>query len=336
MEEYETPIIFNVEPLEDAFVPTRLLHRDGQKDEIVRCLEPALKGKSITNIYLCGPSGTGKTALIRHIIENYFKEYSAYVNCFRFRTTRDILKEILFQFSVVAKDTDSISDMFKKLEEIAKKKIIICLDEVDQIRDSDKDEVLYNLADLGCGLILISNYPAHHLWSLDQRTRDRLNLDEIEFPKYTPEELFDIGKDRRQFSFVPGSLPDIMIRLAAQKADGDARILLLTLKNAGKIAEERGAKRVETEDVIEGNKEAKKLKKSYLLRKLNDDQRIIYSILEKNHKMYSGDLYREYCKSVKKPVTQRGFRNYMKRIVNLGLVKAEGGEGRYRKYEIVF
>jgi len=73
MEEYETPIIFNVEPLEDAFVPTRLLHRDGQKDEIVRCLEPALKGKSITNIYLCGSSGTGKTALIRHIIENYFK-----------------------------------------------------------------------------------------------------------------------------------------------------------------------------------------------------------------------------------------------------------------------
>jgi Cdc6-like AAA superfamily ATPase len=108
------------------------------------------------------------------------------------------------------------------------------------------------------------------------------------------------------------------------------------VKNAGKIAEERGAKRVETEDIIEENKEAKKLKKSYLLRKLNDDRRIIYSILEKNHKMYSGDLYREYRKSVKKPVTQRGFRNYMKRIVNLGLVKAEGGEGRYRKYEIVF
>ncbi|MFH8119675.1 MAG: hypothetical protein QXS37_02630 [Candidatus Aenigmatarchaeota archaeon] len=88
-------------------------------------------------------------------------------------------------------------------------------------------------------------------------------------------------------------------------------------------------------DIIEGNKEAKKLKKSYLLRKLNDDQRVIYNILEKNHKMYSGNLYREYCKAVKKPVTQRGFRNYMKRIVNLGLVKAEGGEGRYRRYEIV-
>ncbi|MFH8119674.1 MAG: AAA family ATPase [Candidatus Aenigmatarchaeota archaeon] len=240
-------IIHNAEPLEDAFVPTRLLQRDGQKDEIVRCLSPALKKKRITNIYLWGPSGTGKTVLIKHILENYFKECSAYVNCFRFRTTRDILREILFQFSVMTKETDSIADMFKKLEEIAKRKIIICSDEVDQIRDTDKDEVLYNLSDIGCGLILISNYPIHHLWNLDQRTRDRLALVDIEFPRYLPDELFDIGKDRRQFAFVPGTLPDVMIRIAAQKADGDARILLLTLKNAGRIAEEREAKKVETQ-----------------------------------------------------------------------------------------
>lgn len=138
----------------------------------------------VYNKYLyLGPPGTGKTVLIRFILENYFYEKSVYVNCFRFRTSREILKEILFKFNHEVKETDNPSDMFKKLENM--RKIIVCLDEVDLIKESDKDEVLYNLTDLGCGIITISNYPVYHLFNLDARTRDRLKLHEIEFPRYT-------------------------------------------------------------------------------------------------------------------------------------------------------
>jgi hypothetical protein len=38
-----------------------------------------------------------------------------------------------------------------------KKRMIICLDEVDQIKFSIKDEILYNLTAISCGLISISN-----------------------------------------------------------------------------------------------------------------------------------------------------------------------------------
>lgn len=126
-----------------------------------------------------------------------------------------------------------------------------------------------------------------------------------------------------------------MIKVAAQKADGDARSLLFTLKTAGRLAERSDRDKVQIEDIIEGIKEAKKLKKSYLLRKLNDEQKIIYGVLETKDKMYSGELFREFLKSLKKKVTQRMFRNHMKKISNLGLVKVLGGEERYRKYELV-
>jgi Cdc6-like AAA superfamily ATPase len=224
------------------------------------------------------------------------------------------------------------ADVIKEFENFVKNKnIIVCLDEVDQLEDPDK--LLYILAD-SVGLILISNQSYVNLYRLNQRTRDRLGLTEVEFPEYTPDELFDIGKDRVQLSFMPGTLPDQLIRIAAMMSLGDARVLLRTLRNAGRLAEERGKKKVTIEEIKEGAKEARKLRKSRALAKLNEHQKIIYNILDEKREMLSGDLYREYKTRVSNPVGPRGFRKYMSKIVALGLAVAKGGKGRYRKYEI--
>jgi len=61
------PIIFNELPLTEAFIPTRLLHREGQLRELERCLKPALHNQTIENVFLVGPSGTGKTTLSKWI-----------------------------------------------------------------------------------------------------------------------------------------------------------------------------------------------------------------------------------------------------------------------------
>ena len=241
----------------------------------------------------------------------------------------------MFKFGRYPKETESNSDLFKKVEELNKKhRLIICLDEADQIKDSDKDEVLYNLAEIGCGLILISNKLMTHLLTLDSRTRDRLNLHDIEFPAYTPDELFDIGKDRVKFSFVPGTISDKLIMIAARLSEGDARVLLLALKNAGRYAEDEGKSKVELEHILKGVLEAKRLRKSKLLEKLNDHERIIYSILEEHKKLPAAELYKLYSKKVEKPVGKRAFRYYMKHMATLGLVKSIGVK-RWRVYEIV-
>jgi Cdc6-like AAA superfamily ATPase len=166
------------------------------------------------------------------------------------------------------------------------------------------------------------------------RIKSGLALTEIEFPAYKPEELFDILKDRVEFSFRPNTIKDELIKIVSVMAEGDARVGLEILRRAGKKAEDKGLRKVTIEEVKQAAKEARRLKASFFLSKLNEHQKIIYEILGKKKRMASGELYREYCKIVRSPVVDRAYRNYMKRMVELGLVKVEGS-GRWKSYEIV-
>jgi len=89
-----------------------------------------------------------------------------------------------------------------------------------------------------------------------------------------------------------------LIKIAAIVSKGDARVALETLRRAWRKAEDKGLKKVTIDEIKEASRGAKRLKKSYLLSKLNDHQRLIYEILEKKMKMASGELYKEYCKLV--------------------------------------
>jgi len=329
--DYNESIIFNELPLTEAFIPTRLLHREGQLRELERCLKPALRNKTIENVFLVGPSGTGKTTLAKWILESYFKEISAYVNCWKYKSTHEVLKEILLSFEIPVHGRESTGELIKHIENLVKKKkIIICLDEVDQLNEFD---VLYNLARNACGLILASTH-YHALIDLPSRIKSSLALTEIEFSAYKQDELFDILKDRVEFSFRPNSIKKELIKIASIAAEGDARVGLEILRRACKKAEDKGLKQVTIEEIKQAIKEAKKTRTSFYIPKLNEHQRVIYEILEKKRKMPSGLLYEEYCKLVSNPVVDRAYRNYMKKMVDLGLIKAEGS-GRWKNYEIV-
>jgi cell division control protein 6 len=327
----DAPIIVNEEALTEAFVPTRLLHREGQIRELERCLKPALKNRSIENIFLMGISGTGKTTIIKWILENYFKEVSAYVNCWKYRTTHEVLKETLLELQISVHGREPTGELTKVLEKVVKKrKVIVCLDEVDRLNDFD---LLYLLARGNCGLILISTR-FHVLASLTTRIRGSLALTEIGFPPYKTDELYDIIRDRVEYAFRPGSLKNEFIKLASVAAQGDARAGLEIVRKAGKKAEVRYLNEVTMRELEETINEMDKLKKIYPFDKLNEHQRAIYNILERKRKMSSGLLYNEYSTLVRNPVVDRAYRNYMQRMVNLGLIKADG-KGRWKSYEIV-
>lgn len=330
MDSDDAPIIVNEEALTEAFVPTRLLHREGQIRELERCLKPALKNRSIENIFLMGTSGTGKTTITKWILDNYFKEISAYVNCWKYRTTHEVLKEVLLALQVPVHGREPTGELTKSLEKILKKrKIIVCLDEVDRLDDFD---LLYLLTRSGYGLILISTR-CHVLASLTSRIRSGLALTEIEFPPYKPDELYDIIRERVEYAFRPGSLKNEFIKLASVAAQGDARTGLEIVRKAGKKAEVRYLNNVAMRELEEAITEVNKLKIVYPVDKLNEHQKIIYDILGKKRKLSSGLLYSEYCTLMKSPVVERAYRNYMRRMVNLGLIRCEG-KGRWRSYEI--
>ena len=166
--------------------------------------------------------------------------------------------------------------------------------------------------------------------SLNGRIGSSLALTEIRFPDYRPEEMYDILKDRVQYSFRPATLKDGLIRIVAMISKGDARVALETLRRSGRKAEDKGLKNVTIKEIKEASREAKKLKKSYILSKLNEHQRVIYEVLEKRINLASGTLYKEYCRLVSRPVVTRAYRNYMKKLVDLGLVEVDGS-GRWKK-----
>jgi cell division control protein 6 len=331
MDSDDAPIIVNEEALTEGFVPTRLLHREGQIRELERCLKPALKNRSIENIFLIGTSGTGKTTITKWILENYFKEISAYVNCWKYRTTHEVLKEILLDLQVPVHGREPTGELTKSLEKIVKKrKVIVCLDEVDRLGDFD---LLHLLARSGYGLILISTR-YHALANLTTRIRSSLALIEIEFPPYKTDELYDIIRERVEYAFRPGSLKNEFIKIVSLAAQGDARTGLEIVRKAGKKAEVRYLNEVTMREIEEAINETNKFKTIYPVDKLNEHQKAIYDILEKRRKLSSRLLYGEYCTMVKSPVVDRAYRNYMKRMVNLDLIKAEG-KGRWKSYEIV-
>ena len=176
-----------------------------------RGLKPALENRSVENIFLIGTSGTGKTTIAKWILESHFKEVSVYVNCWKHRTTHEVLKEILLKLQIPVHGREPTGDLTVTLEKtVKKKKVIVCLDEVDRLNDFD---LLYLLARSNCGFILISTR-CHVLASLTNRIRSSLALTEIEFPPYKTDELYDILHDRVEYAFRPGSLKNEFVKLA--------------------------------------------------------------------------------------------------------------------------
>ncbi len=327
----ENSIFLNEDALAEVFVPPKVLHREHQISELQKRLKPALENRSVENIFLTGTSGTGKTAVAKHILSSKFSEISAYINCWKHRTTHEVFTEILRNLKIPVHGREPTGELANKLERIAQKtKIIVCLDEVDRL---DNFDVLYLLARNGCGLILISTR-CHALSGLGSRIRNSLALTEIEFPSYDVDELFSITKDRVESTFRPGALKDELLRMASMAAQGDARVALEIVRKAGKKAEIEGLKEISMNELDEAISESNRFKEMCPKDKLNEHQKIIYEILEKKRKMHSGLLYEEYRSLSPNPVVDRAYRNYMNRMVNLGLVKSEG-KGRWKSYAIL-
>jgi len=293
----EGSILINELPLTEAFIPTRLLFREGQLKEIARCLSPALRNRKISNLFLAGPTGTGKTSVAKWILDTNFQGQSAYVNCWKYQTAHDILSELLLTFQIPVLGRESTSNLATKFEKIARKRqVIVFLDEADRIRDA---EVFYHLIKSGAGIVLAFTRP-HSLFRLPSRLKSSLPLTEVEFPRYSSDELTAILKDRVEYSLRPGALAPNLLKIIATLACGDARVAL----------------------------------EGYFMSKLNEDQRIIYEILRTKGKLDSGSLYRAYRREVRDPVADRAYRKYMRKMVELGLVR-ETGKSRWKVYELL-
>ncbi|MBI2183960.1 MAG: AAA family ATPase [Thaumarchaeota archaeon] len=318
-------LIIDETPLTEPYVPERLLHREGVIKEVASSLKPVMKNRSADNLLIYGDSGTGKTTVIKHLLESEFKDSSVYINCWNVKTRHKILSEILLKLNQVVHGRESTDELARKFEKLTNRRTIVCLDEADQLKDTS---VLYNLARSNSAVTLVANNE-YFLASIDPRITSGLWLKRVRFKKYTANELVDILKERVTYALKPNVVNNAVLRIIALIADGDARIALQTLHNAAKTSERKNLDVITIDEAKESVKQAKLSKRSYQLSKLSVHERTLYDILERNGKMKSGELYNGYCKLVDYPLQDRAYRANMERLVERGLVVAQGdGKGR--------
>jgi cell division control protein 6 len=326
----ESPKIFiNHDVLRPEFIPNQLPHRDLQLRQIAAIVANTLKNSTPSNIFLFGKTGTGKTAVIRHVNQqlnyqcgcNGIKEpVWIYLNCQQVNTGYRVLAKI----SQILDPQDSVpisgwpldvvfDKVITKLDKVVSSSIcFLVLDEIDILVNNcsrNNDGILYNLVRLNerlhlahINIIGISNV-LNFKNQLDPRVLSSLGEEEIIFPAYDATELRDILQQRAELAFAPNVLDNEVIPLCAAlaaKEHGDARKALDLLRKAGELAERRSSPKVTEEYVILAQDDMERDKMKEYIDSLPEQLKVILLsiyLMQKskpNIEIITGDIYNCY------------------------------------------
>jgi cell division control protein 6 len=257
-------IFENREVLRSTYTPDYLPHRNDQVKGLATILVSALRGETPSNVLVYGKTGTGKTAVAKHVgqeLERTGEVYGIpcvviYINCevvdTQYRLLASLARHFDKEIPMTGWPTDQVYTEFKNAVDSTRRIAIIILDEVDKLINKG-DDVLYNLTRINSdlkktkvSLIGITN-DLKFTEFLDPRVKSSLGEEEIIFPPYDANQIRDILQERAKMAFKPGVLEESVIPLCAAYAaqeHGDARRALDLLRVSGELAERSKAPKV--------------------------------------------------------------------------------------------
>lgn len=365
-------LIKNRKTLTIDYVPERLPFRDDESKLIAQTLSVVLKRARPSNLLLFGKPGTGKTAVVKNVIERLKKKSNELgieitvpmVNAKSASTAYKVLYEIAENMGINKEEKKlqvhftglSIGEATDRILDFVKKKrlhMVMIIDEIDSLVEKNGDGILYNftraneriLDDGFISLIGISNSLTFKD-KLDPRVRSSLSEEEMVFNPYTVEQLRKILQERANIAFHDDAITMGVINLCAAmagKENGDARKAIDLLRVAAEVAERERSEKVEENHVrmaqekIEKDTNYEVLKNSTTHTKL-----IILSILRSKNgntgEVY--DIYASLCNSTEQePLTQRRITQIISELDQLGLITSnvvsQGRYGRSQKFKVM-
>lgn len=269
----------------------RIVGRDEQLRSITRHLRVALSGERPPNLFLYGPSGTGKSLIINAVCQNV-EELSLSrgvkfgvieMNCQNIGTVGSAVYELAGKVADAANATVEVPETGvatrKKWNELYRLTeehfdiVVFVLDELDMlVGRRDKDEpafsrLLYQLSRASgsdeltakVSVAAISN-DTRMMEQVGSRALSSFTPEDVHFDDYDANQLREILENRRD-AFHDGVLSDDVIPLASALAaqnHGDARKAIDLMRTAGTIAERDGANQIREEHVRQAQAKVEK------------------------------------------------------------------------------
>lgn len=235
-------------------VPDRLPAREQEMGVIRDFLKEHICGKKAGSLYLSGAPGTGKTACLSRILQDFKKEVKGFktivLNCMSLRNAQAVFPAIAQEIGREELCRPAGKDLMRKLEKHLTAErgpmIVLVLDEMDQL-DSKGQDVLYTLFEWpwlsNSRLVLIG---IANTLDLTDRILPRLEAREgckpklLNFPPYTRNQIAAILQDRLSQISKDQVLDSAAIQFCARKVSavsGDIRKALDVCRRAIEIVE---------------------------------------------------------------------------------------------------
>jgi len=351
-------IIKNPNVLRHDYIPERILHRDKQQELVTQSLIPLYKKSIPPNLLVYGKPGTGKTLVVRKVLnqiqnrvdKNSYQIKIATTNAKDQSNLYNVLVDLGRQLGLKSKKTTddklwlpstglSISEVFNRiLYTIEKNKTntVFVIDEIDHLAklvDKTGKDILYSItrANLklkngSLSLVGISN-DVSFKDQLDPRVISTLSEEEIVFPAYNTNEIKEILEDRIPLAFDENIVTQGALNLCASmacKQHGDARRAIKLLNVAGKTAELNQDNSITDEHVRLAAQRIEIDKESQQLNAFSLHEKLLVITIMKTPNISTGDIYSAYkslCRiTCQNELTQRRVTQMLSEIELSGLI----------------
>lgn len=356
-------LVKNRQTLTIDYVPDHLPFRDEEARGLAETLSTVLKkdpGRP-SNLLLFGKPGTGKTAVVKSVVDRLIKKASEIgieitvpvINAKLANSAYKILYEIAEYMGInrqekkvhftglsMGEATDRILQFIQK----NRMHVILVIDEIDSLVDKNGDDVLYSITRANermakggfVTLIGISNSLTFKD-KLDPRVRSSLSEEEMVFNPYGVEQLRQILSERARIAFNDGAITDAAINLCAAIAGrehGDARKAIDLLRVAAELAERAHAGKVEEKHVRAAQEKIEKDTNLEVIRNATLHEKLVIVAITKSKNGNTGEVYEIYsslCTQANHdPLTQRRMTQIISRMDQLGLISTDIiNQGRY-------
>jgi len=339
-------LIETLVPLQPRYTPDRIINRSDEQEAIAAALNS--DGGELSNLYIHGPRGTGKTLLIKNALSTLADDIQAcYVSCIDFDTQYKILKRICHAISgQQAADGHHTSDLQRRIGELTKAvPTVLILDDIDFLLLNDGEDLLYFLSRLDpshqIGIILVSSNGAGLRSQLEERTYSSLYPQSLAIEPYPGEQIYKIFSHRAENAFTPHTLHSGALEYISASTQ-NVTFGLHWLKTAAIQADS-----VITEEMaVETYKRAYESYVGSLLQEFSRQHQFLYKVIQDIAKedtpVRSGRIYSEYgqnCRSTSMDkVSKRTISDYLKHLELLDLIHADyhygGQEGKTRQIRL--